>query len=168
MKKLPVTVLSEFLSAGKTSLLKDILHNKERWKVAVVVNDRSEMNIDANLIKAQNTLSCAKERLVEMSNDCICCGLREDLTIDVEKLAKENRFDYLLIESSRINEPIPVAQTFLFVNEEKNIDLFLLKASITKLNPVVKSITSILGKVSSSEILNTKLFNYKEAESSAV
>ena len=110
VKKLPVTVLSGFLGAGKTSLLNHILHNKENLKVAVIVNDMSEVNIDAQLVRNENTLSRTEERLVEMSNGCICCTLREDLMIEVEKLANEGRFDYLLIESTGISEPIPVAQ----------------------------------------------------------
>ncbi len=121
--RLPVTVLSGFLGAGKTSLLNHILHNKHGKKVAVIVNDMSEVNIDAQAVERENVLSRTEEKLVEMSNGCICCTLREDLMVEVERLARENRFDYLLIESTGISEPIPVAQTFCYMDPNSEIDL---------------------------------------------
>jgi G3E family GTPase len=115
---LPVTVLSGFLGAGKTTVLSHILNNREGKKVAVIVNDMSEINIDSSIIQNEVTLNRSDEKLIEMSNGCICCTLREDLLIEVNKLAKDSRFDYLVIESTGISEPLPVAETFTFADED--------------------------------------------------
>ncbi|MEM1049915.1 MAG: GTP-binding protein [Pseudomonadota bacterium] len=138
-KRLPVTVLSGFLGAGKTSLLNHVLNNREGRKVAVIVNDMSEVNIDADLIRDGGAgLSRTDEKLVEMTNGCICCTLRDDLLIEVRRLAEEKRFDYLLIESTGISEPLPVAATFEFRDED---DLSL--SDFTRLDAMVTVVDAI-------------------------
>jgi len=118
IKKLPVTVLSGFLGAGKTTVLSHILNNRQNKKVAVIVNDMSEINIDSAIVQNEVSLNRSEEKLVELSNGCICCTLREDLLEEVNRLAKDGRFDYLVIESTGISEPLPVAETFTFADEQ--------------------------------------------------
>ncbi|MCY9340547.1 GTP-binding protein [Bacillus haynesii] len=119
---IPVTVLSGYLGSGKTTLLQHVLHEAHGLKIAVIVNDMSEINIDGSLVK-KGDLIRTDEKLVEMQNGCICCTLRDDLLIEVKKLAENGGIDYILIESSGISEPIPVAQTFTYKDEELDIDL---------------------------------------------
>ncbi|WP_342417602.1 GTP-binding protein [Paenibacillus sp. FSL R10-2782] len=132
-KVIPVTVLSGYLGAGKTTILNHVLSNRDGMKVAVIVNDMSEVNIDVELVKKEGGLSRTEEKLVELSNGCICCTLREDLLLEVKKLAEQGEFDYILIESTGISEPVPIAQTFTYADEGTGIDL----TSLAKLDCMV-------------------------------
>jgi G3E family GTPase len=137
-QRLPVTVLSGFLGAGKTTVLSHILNNRSGKKVAVIVNDMSEVNIDASIVQNEVSLNRSEEKLVEMSNGCICCTLREDLLLEVTKLARDGRFDYLVIESTGISEPLPVAETFTFADEDgKSLsDVAVLDTMVTVVDAV--------------------------------
>ena len=138
MTKLPVTVLSGFLGAGKTTVLTNLLNNRQGKKVAVIVNDMSEINIDKSMIQNDVSLNHKEEKLVEMSNGCICCTLREDLLVEVTKLAKARSFDYLLIESTGISEPLPVAETFTF-EDENGVSL----SDVSKLDTMVTVVDAV-------------------------
>ena len=137
-KKLPVTVLSGFLGAGKTTVLSHILNNRQGKKIAVIVNDMSDINIDSSIVKNEVSLNHREEKLIEMTNGCICCTLREDLLIEVNRLARDETFEYLVIESTGISEPLPVAETFTFSDENgvSLSDVALLDTMVTVVDAI--------------------------------
>jgi G3E family GTPase len=152
-QRLPVTVLSGFLGAGKTTVLNHVLNNRQGQRIAVIVNDMSEVNIDADLVREGTELSRAEEKLVELTNGCICCTLREDLLTEVRRLAGAGRFDYLLIESTGIAEPLPVAATFEF-RDEAGVSL----ADIARLDTMVTVVDAahLLSDFASHDFLNDR------------
>lgn len=172
--RLPVTVLSGFLGAGKTTVLNHILNNREGRRVAVIVNDMSEVNIDAAQVQKEVELNRAEEKLVEMSNGCICCTLREDLLLEVRRLAEEGRFDCLVIESTGISEPLPVAETFTFADEDGTSlsDVARLDTMVTVVDAVnflrdydeAQIIPIRNGAVPLERVLGTGLFDFDRAQ----
>ncbi len=164
--RIPVTVLTGYLGAGKTTILNHVLNNREGRKVAVIVNDMSEVNIDAGLVRKETSLSRTEERLVEITNGCICCTLREDLLTEVDRLAGEGRYDYILIESTGIGEPIPIAQTFTYTDDANGINL----SGKTRLDCMVTVVDAqnFLGDYSAAETLKDRAEGITEEDERSV